>query len=150
MLYGYHTLPHAVTAPDLKPVLSLHTCIAQLRTIPPGGTVSYNRTFVATRPTRVAILPIGYADGFNRRLSNRGHVLVRGQRAPVVGLVCMDMVMVDVTHIPGVTVGDDVAVIGRQGNDEITADDIAELTGTIPYEVLCSIGPRVPRQYHSS
>jgi alanine racemase len=150
MLYGYHTLPHSVTAPDLKPVLSLHTCVAQLRTVHAGRPVSYNHTFVATHPTRIAILPIGYADGFSRRLSNRGQVLIHGHRAPIVGVVCMDMVMADVTHIPDVTVGDDVMVIGRQGQDEITADDLAELIGTIPYEVLCSIGPRVPRQYLSS
>lgn len=150
MLYGYHTLPPTVPVPDLKPVLSLRTCVAQLRTIPAGGSVSYNRTFVAKQPTRVAVLPIGYADGFSRRLSNVGHVLIHGKRAPVVGTVCMDMVLVDVTAIPGVMLGDDVVVIGRQGQDEITANDLAAWTGTIPYEVLCSIGPRVPRQYHTS
>ena len=150
MLYGYHTLPRSMPTPDLKPVLTLKTCVAQLRTISPGGTVSYNATFVAKRTTRVAILPIGYADGYNRRLSNRGEVLVHGQRAKVIGLVCMDMVMVDVTDIPGVAVSDEVIVIGRQGQDEITAMDLAEWTGTIPYEILCSIGPRVPRLYQRS
>jgi alanine racemase len=150
MLYGYHTLPKSVAAPDLKPVLSLRTCIAQLRTIQPGRTVSYNGTFTATRPTRIAILPIGYADGLNRRLSNRGRVLIRGQRAPIVGLVCMDMVMVDVTHISGAAAGDEAVLIGRQGQEQITADDMATWAETIPYEVLCSIGPRVPRQYQSS
>lgn len=150
MLYGYHTLPHTVPAPDLQPVLTLKTCVAQLRTVPPGGTVSYNATFTAKRATRVAVLPIGYADGYNRHLSNRGEVLVQGRRAKVIGLVCMDMVMVDVTDIPGVAVGDDVIVIGRQGQDEITAVDVAEWTGTIPYEILCSIGPRVPRLYRNA
>lgn len=150
MLYGYHTLPASVPVPELKPVLSLRTCIAQLRTIQPGRTVSYNGTFTAARPTRIAVLPVGYADGLSRHLSNRGQVLIHGQRAPITGLVCMDMVMVDVTHISGVAVGDEAVLIGRQGNDEITADDIAKLIGTIPYEILCSIGPRVPRQYHSS
>lgn len=150
MLYGYHTLPRSMPAPDLKPVLTLKTCLAQLRTIPAGGTVSYNATFVAKRATRVAVLPIGYADGYNRRLSNRGEVLVHGRRAKVIGLVCMDMVMIDVTDIPGVAVGDDVIVIGRQGQDAITATDLAEWTGTIPYEILCSIGPRVPRLYQTS
>jgi alanine racemase len=134
----------------LKPVLSLRTCVAQLRIIKPGQGVSYNGTFTAARPTRIAILPIGYADGLNRRLSNRGHVLIRGQRAPVAGLVCMDMVMVDVTHIPGAAVGDEAVVIGRQGQEQITADDIAAWIGTISYEVLCSIGPRVPRVYCTS
>lgn len=150
MLYGYHTLPSAVAVPALKPVLSLRTCIAQLRAVQPGGTVSYNGTFIAKRLTRIAVLPIGYADGLSRRLSNRGHVLIRGQRAPIAGLVCMDMVMVDVTQISGAAVGDEAVLIGRQGEDQITANDIAEWTGTIPYEVLCSIGPRIPRQYYSS
>ncbi len=150
MLYGYHTLPKTAAAPDLKPVLTLKTCIAQLRTVPVGGTVSYNATFVAKRTTRVAILPIGYADGYNRHLSNRGEVLVQGRRAKVIGLVCMDMVMVDVTDIPGVAVGDDVILIGSQGEDEITATDLAAWTGTIPYDILCSIGPRVPRLYRNA
>ncbi len=150
MLYGYHTLPASIPAPDLKPVLSLRSCIAQMRAIPTGGTISYNATFVAKRPTRAAVLPIGYADGFNRRLSNRGEVLVRGQRAKVIGLVCMDMVMIDVTEIPGAAVGDEVILIGRQGTDQITAADLAEWTGTIAYETLCAIGPRVPRRYQDA
>lgn len=150
MLYGYHTLPKSIPAPDLKPVLSLRSCIAQMRTIPTGGTISYNATFVAKRPTRVAVLPIGYADGFNRRLSNRGEVLVQGRRAGIIGLVCMDMVMIDVTEIPEAAVGDEVVLIGRQGADQITAADLSEWTGTIAYETLCAIGPRVPRVYQAS
>ena len=150
MLYGYHTLPRTVPVPDLQPVLSLKTCIAQLRLVQTGDRVSYNGTFTAGRSTRIAILPIGYADGLSRRLSNRGVVLIRGQRVPIVGLVCMDMVMVDVTTIPDVMVGDEVVVIGHQGKEKITAKDIAEWTGTIPYEVLCAISPRVPRIYHPS
>ncbi len=147
MLYGYHTLPKSVQAPDLKPVLTLRSCIAQMRTIQTGGTISYNATFVAKRTTRVAVLPIGYADGLNRKLSNRGEVLVQGRRANVIGLVCMDMVMIDVTEIPETAVGDEVILIGRQGTDQITAADLAEWTGTIAYETLCAIGPRVPRRY---
>ena len=150
MLYGYHTLPHTIQTPDLRPVLSLKTRIAQLRTIQPGNTVSYNRTFTARCPTRIAILPIGYANGLSRHLSNRGAVLIHGQRAPIAGLVCMDMVMVDVTEIPGTAVGDEAVVIGRQGHDEITASDIAKWTDTIPYEVLCAIGSQIPRLYHSA
>jgi alanine racemase len=150
MLYGYHTLPGTVEAPDLRPVLSLKTCIAQLRTIQPGGTVSYNRTFTAKCPTRIAVLPIGYASGLSRQLSNRGHVLIRGQRVPIAGLVCMDMVMVDVTAIPCVAVGDEVVLIGQQENERITANDIAEWTGTISYEVLCAISPQIPRLYRFS
>jgi alanine racemase len=150
MLYGYHTLPKSVAVPDLKPVLSLRTSIAQLRTVQPGHKISYNGTFTAKRETKIAVLPIGYADGVSRRLSNRGCVLIHGQRAPIAGLVCMDMMMVDVTRIAGAAVGDEAVLIGRQGEDRITADDIAEWTGTIAYEVLCTIGPRIPRRYHSS
>ncbi|MBS0152839.1 MAG: alanine racemase [Nitrospira sp.] len=147
MLYGYHTLPSTIPAPDLQPVLSLTTCIAQLRHIRPGDRVSYNGTFIARRSTRIAVLPIGYADGLSRRLSNRGVVLIRGRRVPIIGLVCMDMVMVDVTTVPDATIGDEVVMIGQQGGEKITAKDIAEWTGTIPYEVLCAISPRVPRRY---
>ncbi len=147
MLYGYHTLPPLVSTPELRPVLSLSTTVAQVRTLSPGASISYNRTFTAKRPTRIAVLPIGYADGFNRLLSNRGAVLVRGRRAPVAGSVCMDMTMVDVTEIADVQAGDQAVVIGQQGSLAIRADDIAESLGTIPYEVLCAIGPRVTRQY---
>jgi alanine racemase len=147
MLYGYHTLPATIPAPDLKPVLSLQTRILQLRTIPPGGTVSYNGTFVAKRPTRIAVLPIGYADGYSRRLSHRGSVLIQGRRAPIVGLVCMDMIMVDVTDLASVQVGEIVTLIGQQGGESIWADEVAGWIGTIPYEILCGIGSRVPRIY---
>jgi alanine racemase len=121
--------------------------VVQRRTIPQGGTVSYNGTFVATRPTRIAVLPIGYADGYSRRLSHRGSVLIHGHRAPIVGLVCMDMIMVDVTDLEPVQVGETVTLIGQQGGDSIWADEIAAWIGTIPYEVLCGIGSRVPRLY---
>ncbi len=147
MLYGYHTLPDAVPCPQLQPVLSLRTTVMQLRTIKPGETVSYNRTFVAKRPSTIAVLPIGYADGYNRQLSNKGFVLIDGKRAPIVGLICMDMTMVDVTDIPSVRVGDSVTLIGRQGQEAIWADEIAGWTGTIPYETLCAIGSRIPRVY---
>lgn len=147
MLYGYHTLPDAVPCPELQPVLSLRTTVMQLRTIQPGETVSYNRTFVAKRPSTIAVLPIGYADGYSRQLSNKGFVLIGGKRAPIVGLICMDMTMVDVTDIPSVRVGDGVTLIGCQGQEAIWADEIAGWTGTIPYETLCAIGSRIPRVY---
>ena len=147
MLYGYHTLPDAVPCPQLQPVLSLRAMVVQLRTIKPGETVSYNRTFVAKRPSTIAVLPIGYADGYNRQLSNKGFVLIDGKRAPIVGLICMDMTMVDVTDIPSVRVGDCVTLIGRQGQEAIWADEIAGWTRTIPYETLCAIGSRIPRVY---
>jgi alanine racemase len=150
MLYGYHTLPATVPAPSLRPVLSLRTTIAQLRNLPQGGTVSYNGTFVATRPMRLAVLPIGYADGYSRRLSHHGSVLIQGHRAPIVGLVCMDMIMVDVTNLAPVHVGETVTLIGQQEGESIWADEVAAWIGTIPYEVLCGIGPRVPRLYQST
>ncbi|HEX6770538.1 MAG TPA: alanine racemase [Acidobacteriaceae bacterium] len=141
-LYGYG--PHAAQR-GLQPALTWKTRIAALRSIPAGEPVSYNATFRAPRPTRIALLPIGYADGYNRLLSNRGEVLVRGRRAPITGRVTMDQTMIDVTDISGAAVGDDVVLIGEQGSERITADDIAAHTGTIAYEVLCAIGQRVPR-----
>jgi alanine racemase len=129
------------------PALRLRTAVSQLADLAAGGSVSYGRTFVAPRDMRVATLPIGYADGLARLLSGRGQVLIRGRRAPILGRVCMDMTMVDVTHVSDVRVGDEAVAIGRQGAEEITADEVAELTGTISYEVLCRIGPRVPRSY---
>ncbi len=147
MLYGYHTLPKSVPAPPLKPVLTLATTVVQMRTVNARQTVSYNGTFTARRTTRVAVLPIGYADGINRRLSNRGQVLIRGRRAPIIGLVCMDMILADVTEIPGAAVGDEVVLIGTQGHERVTADEVASWLETIPYEILCCIGPRVPRRY---
>jgi alanine racemase len=150
MLYGYHTLPATIPDPDLRPVLSLRTTVAQLRTIPQGATVSYNKTFTAKRQTRIAVLPIGYADGYTRRLSHRGSVLIQGRRAPIAGLVCMDMIMVDVTDIASVQVGETVTLIGRQGQESIWADEVADWIGTIPYEVLCGIGSRVTRIYESA
>ncbi|HXH85400.1 MAG TPA: alanine racemase [Nitrospira sp.] len=150
MLYGYHTLPNNVPCPVLKPVLSLRSTVIQIRTINPGDSISYNRTFVAARKSQIAVLPIGYADGYSRRLSNNGAVLIRGRRAPIVGIVCMDMTMVDVTDIGSVQAGEEVTLIGSQGQEAIGADDIASWTDTIPYEVLCAIGPRVPRLYQAT
>lgn len=141
-LYGYG--PHAAQR-GLQPILTWKTRIAALRDIPAGEPVSYNATYRAERPTRIALLPIGYADGYNRLLSNRGEVLVRGKRAPIAGRVTMDQTMIDVTEVPEAAVGDDVVLIGEQGSDRITADDIAAHAGTIAYEVLCAIGQRVPR-----
>jgi alanine racemase len=143
-LYGYG--PNAATR-GLQPVLAWKTRIAALRDIAPGEPVSYNATFRAARPTRIALLPVGYADGYNRLLSNRGQVLIHGKRAPIAGRVTMDQTMIDVTELPEAAVGDEVALIGEQGSDRITADDLAAHTGTIAYEVLCAIGQRVPRNW---
>jgi alanine racemase len=146
-LYGYAPdAEHpADSARQLQPVLQWKTRIASLREIATGSSVGYDATFIAPRPTRLALLPVGYADGLNRLLSNRGVVLVRGVRAPIAGRISMDHTSVDVTEIAGVEVGEEVVLIGQQDKEKITAADMASLTGTISYEVLCGIAARVPR-----
>jgi alanine racemase len=119
--------------------------VAGVRSIPAGAVVGYNGTFVATEPMRLALVAVGYADGLDRRLGNRFSLLVRGARAPLVGRVSMDQAVVDVTGIPGVEVGDEVVILGSQGGETITAFDLAEATGTIPWEIFTRIGARVSR-----
>ncbi len=147
MLYGSTPAPHLDGRMDLEPVMEIRTRVMQVKSIPVGASVSYGRKFVARRPSRIAVLPIGYADGFSRRLSGKADVIIRGRRAPVVGLVCMDMTMCDVTDIDGVETGDEVVVLGRQGRERITVEEMAEKSGTISYEVFCNISRRVPRVY---
>ena len=143
MLYGY-AYP-GVTG--LKPVLSIKSNILLLKTVPKGTPISYAGTFITKRRSTIATIPFGYADGCSRKLSNNGEVLIKGRRAPIVGRVCMDTIMVDVTDIPDVNYNSKAVIIGRQGKERITAEDIAVKTGTIPYEVLTSIGQRVKRVY---
>jgi alanine racemase len=131
--------------PDLSPVLTWKTQVTSLRTLRAGETAGYGHTFTADRETRIALLPVGYADGFNRLLSNRGQVLLHGRQAPIAGRVSMDQTTVDVTGIPGAVIGDEVVLLGSQGRCSVTAWDLADLTGTIPWDVLCAIGSRVPR-----
>lgn len=149
-LYGYY-LPFAgrsaVQPPAVEPVLSWKARVISLRELPAGSALGYNGAFVTRRSSRVAVLPVGYADGLSRRLSSRGQVIVRGALAPVVGRVSMDLTLVDVTDVPGVQVGDEVILIGASGGLRITAWDHAKLAETIPYEVLCGISKRVPRVY---
>jgi alanine racemase len=147
MLYGSYPSPMFKTLVPLKPVMVLKTHIHFLKQVPPGTRISYGGTFITKRVSLIATLPIGYADGYSRHLSNQGEVLVRGQRAPVVGKVCMDFIMVDVTDIPNVSWRDEVVLMGKQGKEQITAEQIAEKINSIPYEVLCLIGKRVPRIY---
>jgi alanine racemase len=151
-LYGYPPRfvrgGEGAAAPEVEgllPVLEWKTRVTSLRQIGEGEAAGYNSTFRARRPSRLALVPLGYADGLGRLLSNRGSMLVRGQRAAIAGRVSMDQTILDVTEIPGVTIGDEVIVIGRQGAASISADEIADLTGTIPYEILCAIASRVPR-----
>jgi alanine racemase len=129
----------------LKPALSLKSHVARVRSLPAGSSFGYGRTFIAQRQIIAALIPAGYGDGYHRVLSSKGVVLIRGQRAPVIGRVSMDQMIVDATDIPGVAQDDEVVLIGRQGNEQITADEIARLAGTINYEVTTSLLPRVPR-----
>jgi alanine racemase len=146
-IYGLY--PSGVVRRDLglMPALSLKSRIVRLTALAPGDPVSYGRTWRAARPSFIGLVMCGYADGLPRSLSSRGSALVRGQRAPIVGRVCMDMCMVDVTDVPDVATGDEVVLIGCQGEEEISADDVAELAGTISYEILCGVTARVPRLY---
>lgn len=146
-MYGLYPSPYVSRSLNLTPVLSLKSRITRLTRVAPGDSVSYGRTWRANRPSTIALVMCGYADGLPRLLSNRGSLLVRGRRAPIVGRVCMDMCMVDVTDVPDVADGDEVVVIGRQGEAEIAAEEVAELCGTISYEILCGISARVPRLY---
>ena len=131
----------------VRGVMTLRSHISFLKTVSAPTPVSYGCTYVAQPGTRVATVCAGYADGVNRLLSNRGQVLVRGQRCPIIGRVCMDQFMIDVTGVPEAQVGDTVTIFGRDGDEEITADDVADLVGTIGYEVTCLVTPRVPRVY---
>lgn len=147
IIYGMYPKKSFSRKLNLKPALSLKTKIAFLKKTPAGRSISYGRTYITQKQTVIATLPIGYADGYGRILSNKAKVLVRGQRAPVVGKVTMDQTMVDVGHIEGVTLGDEVVLIGRQSDSEIKCEELARIAGTIPYEIVCSITNRVPRIY---
>jgi alanine racemase len=149
VLYG---LVRDVLAPtpvplDMKPVMSLHSRIAHLKSVPAGIPLGYGRTFVTSRESRIATIPAGYADGLRRALSNCGWALVRGLPAPIVGRVSMDLTLIDVTEIPDCSAGDHVILIGQAGGHRITVEDMAEAAGTISYEVVCGISRRVPREY---
>lgn len=132
---------------QLSPVMSLKSHIVFLKTIDPGTPVSYGGTFVAERQMRVATIPVGYGDGYPRGLSGKGEVLIRGQRAKILGRVCMDQFMVDVTHIDGIQMGDEVTLIGADGADCITMEELGSISGRFNYELACDISKRVPRVY---
>lgn len=136
-----------MTSGTIEPVLRWRTEIMRLKNLPAGHAIGYGTTFRTTRPSRIATIPVGYADGYERLLSNNADVLVRGQRAPVVGRVSMDLVTIDVTDVAGAAAGDEVILIGAQGDAIITADELAAKSQTISYEVFCRISARVPRVY---
>ncbi len=134
---------------DLRPAMRVVSHVIHVKRVAAGTAIGYGRTWIAPEPRTIATVCIGYADGFNRAFSNKGYVLIRGKRAPVVGKVCMDQIMVDVTDIPGAAVEDEVTVLGRDGDEEITADALGKAIGTIGYEVICNFMPRVVRVYRS-
>ncbi|MCM8781447.1 MAG: alanine racemase, partial [Candidatus Omnitrophica bacterium] len=147
IVYGMYPKRNFSKILRLKPALTLKTKIVYLKQVPPGRSISYGRTYITDHDTTIATIPIGYADGYERILSNKAYVLVKGKRARVVGKITMDQVMVDIGHIRGVKLGDEVVLVGKQGKDQITIEELARLCGTIPYEIVCSIGSRVPRIY---
>lgn len=147
MLYGSYPATRLRESIKLKPVMQLKTRILFLKSVPAGFTVSYGRRFTTKRPSLIATLPIGYADGLPRTLGNSGEVIIGGHRAPIAGTVCMDLIMVDVTDVPGVQAGDEAVIIGSQGSEAITAEEVAEKAGTISYEIFCRLSARVPRVY---
>ena len=148
-LYGSHPFPSR-RACGLRPVMRWATRLIRIQGVPAGIGVSYGHSFVTQRPSRLGTLPVGYADGLDRGLSNVGEVLIRGRRAPIVGRVCMGLCVIDLTDVPQTQVGDVVVLIGAQERDRLTVDDMAERCGRIPYEVLCAVGQQVPRRYVGS
>lgn len=147
ILYGLkpdylNTLPNGI-----EPVLSWKSVVSMLKDVKPGDTIGYGRSFLVDHPMKIATIPTGYADGYPRLLSNKGWVLINGQKAPIVGRVCMDQMMLDVTEIPDVRFETEVTLIGRCGQETITADDLAHMIGTIGYEIVCGISKRVERVY---
>ena len=145
--YGLYPSEKVKKTVKVKPILSFKTKVAQIKEILPGESISYGRTWQAKAPTKAAVIPVGYGDGYDFLLSNEGEVLIKGRRAPVVGRVTMDLTLADVSGIPQVKVGEEVTIIGRDGGEEITAREVAERVGTLSYEVLCLIGKRAPRVY---
>lgn len=146
-MYGLRPSDQSDPAVTLRPALALKSQVVRVQTLPAGASISYGRTYVTPREMPVALIPVGYGDGYHRLLSNRGAVLIRGQRAPIVGRVCMDQFVVDVSHVGPVAVGDPVVLIGEQGGDCISAEEVARWAETINYEVTTSLLPRVPRIY---
>ena len=148
VLYGLkpdynNTLPAGIT-----PVLSWKSVVAMVKNVNPGDTIGYGRNYIVNKPMLVATIPTGYADGYSRILSNRGYVLINGKKAPVLGKICMDQMMVDVSEVDSVDIGTEVVLIGKCGSEEITADELAHLCGTIGYEIVCGINKRVQRIYY--
>ncbi len=139
------SMEHQGEGVNLQPVLTWKTLVGQLQPVDSGESVGYGRTWTARRTSQLAVIPVGYADGYSRSLGNRGRVLIRGRSAPVVGRVCMNILMADVTDIPDVSVGDEVVLIGRQGDEEVQVEELASLSETINYEFLARLSPAISR-----
>ncbi len=151
VIYGlYPSDKVPADALSIKPSLSWHSCVSHVKTLPPGKEISYGGTFTTTRQTIVATVSVGYADGYSRSLSNRYYVLIHGCRAPILGRICMDQMMVDVTDIPDVQVGDTVTLLGADGNETITAEALAQAMDSFNYELVCSFNRRTPRFYYQN
>ncbi len=147
ILYGLHPDVSLDIPEGLEPLMELKAVISHVKTVNKGDCISYGRTFRADREMRIATVTIGYADGYSRLLSSKGEILVHGRRCKITGRVCMDQLMIDVSDVPEAKAGDIVTLIGKEGDDRITADDLAQIYGTIGYEVVCGISKRVPRVY---
>ena len=150
ILYGLAPSPKLAGRLDLQPAMTLKTTVAYVKDLKKGATISYGRTFTAEKDMKIATVPIGYADGYVRQNAAEGYMLVNGKRAKIVGRICMDQTMLDVTDIDDVQIGDEVIVFGTGEHGEPTADTIAQNTGTINYEVVCLVGKRVPRIYYKN
>jgi len=144
-LYGYSPFQENY---GLRPVMKIKTRVLSLRRVPSGTPVSYGRSFITRRESTIAVIPVGYADGYNRLFSNNAFMLVRGKRAPVVGKICMDLTMIDVTEIEDISEGEEVVLVGQQGGEMITAIELATKIKTIPYEILTSLGNRAKKEYN--
>jgi alanine racemase len=144
--YGIHP-PHDAAKLSLAPVMSLRSRLVQVRDLPSGTPISYGRSFVTSRPSRIGVVPVGYGHGYSWLLSNRGRMLVNGRRVPIVGRVTMDLTMIDLTEVPEVAVGDEVVLFGEQDGTSIGVEEVAEWSETLAYEVMCTIGKRVARLY---
>ncbi len=148
-LYGLPPVHAVRERVELRPVMTFKTRLMQLKRVPAGCGVSYGHTFITSRASTIGVLPVGYADGYRRGLQMGGEVLVRGRRAPVVGAICMDLTMIDLTDVPDARVGDEVILWGGTGEAMISVNDVARLAQTISYEMLCTVGRRVPRIYRT-
>jgi len=148
-LYGLPPVHAVRDRLELRPVMTFKTRLMQLKQVPAGCGVSYGHTFITSRTSTIGVLPVGYADGYRRGLQMGGEVMIRGRRAPVVGAICMDLTMVDLTEVPGARVGDEVILWGGAGEAMISVNDVARLAQTISYEMLCTVGRRVPRVYRT-